>query len=135
MHDAFLQTLLITVIKNSYSTWVIAGVPQGSISCPFIFKIFITDLFLFPKMYHIANCGDNNTLYPTGDCFEVVIEKLSADLISFNSWFHERYVLLNPTNVTLFSYGKIPKLFQILICREQQQKSCQPETCTNCNSS
>ena len=45
-------------------------------------------------MCHIANCGDDNTLYPTGDCFEVVIEKLSADLISFISWFHESYVVL-----------------------------------------
>ena len=40
----------------------------------------------------IANDADNNTFYATGDCFEVIIEKLSADLISLQSWLHENYI-------------------------------------------
>ena len=44
---------------------------------------FINDLFLLPKSCNIANYADDNTLYATGDCFEVIIKKLYADLTSF----------------------------------------------------
>ena len=41
------------------------------------------------KSCNIANYTDDNILYATGGCFEVTIEKLSADLISFRSWIYE----------------------------------------------
>ena len=113
-----------TVIENSYSSWeeIRAGVQQGSILVSFLFNIFFVDLFLFPKICNIANCTDYNILYATGDCFEVIIEKLSADLIS--NWNYENYMILNPKkNVTLYAKEKISKLFDILISRKQQQKT------------
>ena len=72
-----------------------AGVLQGSILGPILVNNFVNDLFLFPKTCNIANYADDNTLYTTGDCFEVIIEKPSADLISLQSWLHENYLILN----------------------------------------
>ena len=95
-----------TLTENSYSSWeeIRAGVQQGSIWLSFLFNIFIVDLFLFPKNYNIANCTDYNILYATADCFEVIIEKLSADLISNRNY--ENYMILNPKKCYYICQGK-----------------------------
>ena len=59
---------------------------------PLLFKIFVNDLFLLPKTCNITNYADDNTLYATWDCFEVIIEKLPADPISLQSWFNKNYI-------------------------------------------
>ena len=95
-----------TAIENSYSPWkeIKALAPQGSILDPLFLNIFIDYLFcFFQKCWNRTNYADDYTLYTTGDCFEVSIEKLSADLIFFQSWFHENYMILNPKNVILSS--------------------------------
>ena len=55
---------------------IIAAVPQGSILVLILFIIFVSDLFLLPKTCNTVNYADDNTLYATGDCFEVINEKL-----------------------------------------------------------
>ena len=64
------------------SSWeeITAGAPQGSAISRLLLSIFVDNLFLH---------ADDNSLYATGDCFEVIIEKFSTDLISFQSWIHE----------------------------------------------
>ena len=71
-----------TVIENRYSSWkkVIACAPQSSIFGPFLFNIFVCDLFLFLKYCNLGRF-DNN-LHVIGDCFEVITGKLSTNLIS-----------------------------------------------------
>ena len=57
-------------------------------------QLFVEDSFFLPNTCNIANCADNNTLYATGNCFEVIIQKLSADIISLQSWFDKNYITL-----------------------------------------
>ena len=54
--------------NSNFSTWeiIIAGVSQGSILGPVLFKIFISDLFRFVWDSHLSNYADDNTLYAFG---------------------------------------------------------------------
>ena len=52
-------------INNSFIEWtkISAGVPQGSISGPLLFNIFINDIFLFLQKCDLANYADESTMY------------------------------------------------------------------------
>ena len=77
---------LRTIIENSYSFQEenIAGLPQGSVFGSLLSNIFINHLFVFPNSNKI-NYADANIFYVTDDCFAVITEYFSADLITSHS--------------------------------------------------
>ena len=54
-----------TKINTAYSSWeeILFGVPQGSISRPLLFNIFVCDLFLIMNKVDFSSYADDDTRY------------------------------------------------------------------------
>ena len=68
-------------INNSFSEWakISAGVPQGSISGPLVFNIFINDIFLFLQKCDLANYVDDSFMYTSDKRVSTIIGSLSYE--------------------------------------------------------
>ena len=72
-----------------YSSWreILYGVPQKSILGPFIFNIFIYNLFLITDDFEIANYADDTTPYVCGNDMTSVIKSLENAAEIVFTWF------------------------------------------------
>ena len=67
-----------TRIGNSFREWfkVILGVSQGSILGPFLFNIFLADLFLVLKDVDIAKFADDNAPFTSANNIDDLMDSL-----------------------------------------------------------
>ena len=84
-------------VNKTFGEWerITTGVPQGSISGPLLFNIFLNDLFLFISNYPLSNYADDNTLYTFGDNLKMIKDNLRNSFDMVHQWFYENYMVLN----------------------------------------
>ena len=68
--------------------------PQGSILCPQLFKIFINDLFLYIETTTLCNYADNNTMCSSDKNANIVISRFRHVFTIMSEWFYENYMVL-----------------------------------------
>ena len=86
-----------TKVNNSHSSWsyIIYGVPQGSILDPLLFNIFINDIFFFIDKTKLANYADDNTAYCTEKTLELLMAILEKETNIVLKWFRDNEMKSN----------------------------------------
>ena len=79
----------------SNSEVVNRGVPQGSLLGPLLFIIQLNDVVDVLKHSRIIKYADDTVIYVSDKYFAIVERKLSEELSSLSSWFHNNELILN----------------------------------------
>ena len=103
-----------TKIGSSFSDVrnILFGVPQVSILAPFLFIIYICDLFKEYDAIEFDNYADDITPYTYGRSCDEIIKKLEKDMSKICEWFHHNGFKANPR-----------KSFFIKLIRRQTNKN------------
>ncbi len=86
---------------RSSSTPVLKGKPQCSCFGPFIFNVYMNDIFSFIEICDLANYADDNTLDHILSTIETVLSALQKDTANNIKWFEENYMQANPVKLQL----------------------------------
>ena len=73
----------------------VLGVSQGSILGPFLFNIFLANLFFIVNSMDIANYADDNTPYATANNIDSLIASLEEASKPLCTWFDNNLMKSN----------------------------------------
>ena len=104
IYDYLTNRRLRTKVGNKYSSWraILLDVPQGLISNPLVFNIYIRDPFLLVNDTGIANYVDNTTPYLSGIEICAVVDSLERSTNLMFNWFTENKMKGNEDKCDVF---------------------------------
>ncbi len=92
-------------ISNNKSSWkkMLKGIPQCSRIGPFLFNVFMNDIFYLMEIWDLRNYADDNTLSVIRN---TVINALKKDAENAILWCTEHFIQANPTNFQFMTMQK-----------------------------
>ena len=84
---------------------LLQGVPQDSVLGPFLFNIYVSDLFHLTEMTQVCNFADNTTFYVCGKDLNTFINRLEHDTALAVEWFENNFMKLNQDKCHLLVSG------------------------------
>ena len=106
---------------------VLNGVPQGSIFSPFLFKIFLSDIFLSFQKYDLANYANESTLYTSNKSISNIMDSLSHGFTILSKCFYNNFILLDLDKCSFMLLGVYDELQSNLGCGDETLKSSKQE--------
>ena len=107
-------------VSGSFSSWnyVKQGMPQGSLTGPLLFNIFINDLFYFLKNVTVYNYADDNNLSISNVDPYVVRETLKKESELAVKWFENNFMQASPNKFQyiMLSRRDVNVINEINIC-------------------
>ena len=95
-------------VEGVRSDWklVKTGLPQGSLSGPLLFNLFINDINFFIDEVSLRLYADDTTEY-LADIFPMVLEfKISRELNILSEWFTLNYLNINSSKTQALPIGR-----------------------------
>ena len=94
-------------VNTTFSSWteLICGVPKGSVLGPFLFNIYLNDLFFFLQEIQVCNFADDTTLLICNESLEIVLNHLEKNSDLAILWFENNYMKLNTDKCHLLVSG------------------------------
>ncbi len=104
-------------ISNEKTSWMplLKFILQGSSLGPFVFNIFMNDLFYFIETCSLTNYADDNTLDMNSCTIETVLSALKTDTEKAINLFVENFRQVNPSK------------FQFMFLQKFTSKEIKPE--------
>ena len=86
------------------------GVPQGSVTAPTLFLIYIDDMCNVSDALDMVQFADDTTLYMVGDNLTELSYRMSGELAKIDRWLVANRLSLNLTKTSymVFSHNNIP---------------------------
>ena len=99
------QCVKLGNFKSNFQS-ILKGVPQGSILGPFLFNIFINDIFHFNKNCKLYNYADDNTVSHTDTDLKRLIDELVKDSTRLIQWCADNQMKANIGTFQAIAVGK-----------------------------
>ena len=80
--------------------------PQGYISAPVFFNIFINDIFNFINKGTLYNYADENTLSFASNANADLVKTLEEESLVLIDWFSKKHMKANPEKLQAIALGR-----------------------------